>query len=110
MAGKKKVDLSGWSDQLTATDNVVKGIIGTGEKKTAQSRTGAEASQGKGRPKADRETKRRVSLAVFPSVYTDLQKIAYVNRQSVSDIVTELIAGYVEEHAEQLMEYERIKG
>lgn len=101
MAGKKKVDLSGWSDQLTATDNVVKGIIGTGEK---------EAPQGKGRPKVDRETKRRVSLAVFPSVYTDLQKIAYVNRQSVSDIVTELIAEYVEEHAEQLMEYERIKG
>lgn len=71
---------------------------------------GAEKPTGKGRPKVDREIKKRVSLAVFPSSYEDLQKIAYVDRQSVSDIVSELIAGYVEQNAAKLKEYEKIKG
>lgn len=69
----------------------------------------ASRRQAKGRPKADRETKKRVSLALYPSSYSDLQKIAYVNRQSVSDIVSELIAEYVNANAAKLKEYEKIK-
>ena len=38
-----------------------------------------------------------------------MQKIAYVNRQSVSDIVSELIAEYVTANAAKLKEYEKIK-
>lgn len=64
---------------------------------------------GKGRPKTGRETKRRVSLALYPSSYGDLQKIAYVDRKSVSDIVSELIAGYVAAHSGKLEEYSKIK-
>ena len=59
--------------------------------------------------KKGRETKKRVSLAVYPSTYSDLQKIAYVDRQSVSDIVSELIARYVEENFNKLKEYKKIK-
>lgn len=59
--------------------------------------------------KKERETKKRVSLAVYPSTYSDLQKIAYVDRQSVSDIVSELIARYVEENSNKLKEYKKIK-
>lgn len=59
--------------------------------------------------KKGRETKKRVSLAVYPSTYSDLQKIAYVDRQSVSDIVSELIAQYVEENSNKLKEYKKIK-
>lgn len=59
--------------------------------------------------KKGRETKKRVSLAVYPSTYSDLQKIAYVDRQSVSDIVSELIARYVEENSNKLKEYKKIK-
>ncbi len=76
------------------------------EKETEKSQAGAT---GKGRPKAERETKKRVSLAVYPSTYSDLQKIAYVDRQSVSDIVTELITRYVEDNAAKLKEYDKIK-
>ncbi len=43
----------------------------------------------KGRPKEDRETKKRVSLSVLPSLYEDIQKIAYVQRRSLSDVVAE---------------------
>ena len=59
--------------------------------------------------KKERETKKRVSLAVYPSTYSDLQKIAYVDRRSVSDIVSDLIASYVEENSNKLKEYEKIK-
>lgn len=59
--------------------------------------------------KKGRETKKRVSLAVYPSTYSDLQKIAYVDRRSVSDIVSDLIARYVEENSNKLKEYEKIK-
>lgn len=38
----------------------------------------AAASGKKGRPKEDRETKKQVSLSVLPSLYEDIQKIAYV--------------------------------
>ena len=95
MAGKAKFD----------QEAAFKSIIGAGatenEKKT-------EKSTGKGRPPVDRETKKRVSLALYPSSYGDLQKIAYVNRQSVSDIVSELIAAYVSANADMLKEYEKI--
>ena len=59
--------------------------------------------------KKERETKKRVSLAVYPSTYSELQKIAYVDRRSVSDIVSDLIASYVEENSNKLKEYEKIK-
>lgn len=64
---------------------------------------------GKGRPKVDRETKKRVSLALYPSSYGDLQKIAYVDRKSASDIVSDLIAKFVDANADKLKEYEQIK-
>lgn len=101
MGRKKDIDFSTWGSQA-ASEQVVKGIIGTGE---------PGATQGKGRPRVtDRETKKRISLAVFPSLYADLQKIAYVNRQSVSDVVSELIAEYVEANADKLKEYDKIIG
>lgn len=56
-----------------------------------------------------KETKKRISLAVYPSAYSNLQKIAYVNRQSVSDIISQLIAEYVANNSDKLEEYEKLK-
>ena len=67
------------------------------------------ATEGKkGRPKEDRELKKRVSLSVLPSLYEDIQKIAYVQRRSMSDVVAEQLDRYRGEHDEELLEYERI--
>ena len=64
------------------------------------------ATEGKkGRPKEDRELKKRVSLSVLPSLYEDIQKIAYVQRRSMSDVVAEQLAHYREKHKEELLEY-----
>ena len=67
------------------------------------------ATEGKkGRPKEDRELKKRVSLSVLPSLYEDIQKIAYVQRRSMSDVVAEQLAHYRQKHKEELLEYEKI--
>jgi len=62
-----------------------------------------------GRPKADRETKKRVSLAVLPSLYEDIQKIAFIERKSASEIVSQCLERYSTENADKLKEYEQIK-
>ena len=68
----------------------------------------AAASGKKGRPKEDRETKKRVSLSVLPSLYEDIQKIAYVQRRSVSDIMSELMEGYRSENVASISEFDVI--
>ena len=69
----------------------------------------AVASGKKGRPKEDRETKKRVSLSVLPSLYEDIQKIAYVQRRSVSEVIAELLEQFRKEHKDELTEYSKIK-
>ena len=68
----------------------------------------AVASGKKGRPKEDRETKKRVSLSVLPSLYEDIQKIAYVQRRSVSNIMSDLMERYRAENVESISEFEVI--
>lgn len=65
-------------------------------------------SRGKGRPKVERETKERKTLALYPSIYDDVGKIAYVDRTSVSKIVCNLLQDYVSKNKEKLVEYERL--
>lgn len=80
---------------------------------TKQSGTSNKTKQGttgtKGRPKSEREIKKRVSLAIMPSLYENIQKIAYVDRRSISEIVSLCLEQYTKENADKLMEYERIK-
>lgn len=94
------------------TEETLKSILGTGtmeEEKETETENPEIGATVKGRSKMDRETKKRVSLSVYPSTYSDLQKIAYVNRQSVSDIVTELITKYIEDNRNKLKEYNELK-
>lgn len=67
------------------------------------------ASEKRGRPKEDRELKKRVSLSVLPSLYEDIQKIAYVQRRSISDVVGDLMEQFRAGHDEELAEYRKIK-
>lgn len=69
----------------------------------------AAAGSGRGRPKEDREIKKRVSLSVLPSLYEDIQKIAYVQRRSISDVVGDLMEQFRAGHEKELTEYRKIK-
>lgn len=69
----------------------------------------AERSGKKGRPIAERETKVRKSFAIFPSLYEDVQKVAFVKRISISELIAELLKEYVEQNKEALSEYDKLK-
>ena len=69
----------------------------------------AAAGSGRGRPKEGREIKKRVSLSVLPSLYEDIQKIAYVERRSISDVVGDLMEQFRAGHEKELVEYKKIK-
>lgn len=66
------------------------------------------ANEKKGCPRENRELKKRVSLSVLPSLYADVQKIAYVQRRSVSDVVSDLMEQFRAEHERELEEYSKI--
>ena len=68
-----------------------------------------QRSAGRGRPKEDRELRKRVSLSVLPSLYEDIQKIAYVERRSVSELLSDLMAQYRDQQKSALSEYEKVR-
>ena len=63
----------------------------------------------RGRPEEDRELRKRVSLSVLPSLYEDIQKIAYVERRSVSELLSELMVQYRDQQEAVLSEYEKVR-
>ena len=65
-----------------------------------------QRSAGRGRPKEDREL---VSLSVLPSLYEDIQKIAYVERRSVSELLSDLMLQYRDQQKSALSEYEKVR-
>lgn len=78
-------------------------IVGSMIEKPAEKAAGAG---GRGRPKEEgRELKKRISLSVLPSLYEDIQKIAYVQRRSVSELIGELLEGYRAEHEADIQRY-----
>ena len=68
----------------------------------------APTAGSRGRPKEDRELKKRISLSVLPSLYDDIQKIAYVQRRSVSELMSAMMEDYRGSHAAELAEYKEI--
>ena len=68
-----------------------------------------QRSAGRGRPIEDRELRKRVSLSVLPSLYEDIQKIAYVERRSVSELLSDLMAQYRDQQKSALSEYEKVR-
>lgn len=68
----------------------------------------AAGTGSRGRPKEDRELKKRISLSVLPSLYDDIQKIAYVQRKSVSELVSAIMEEYRNSHQTELSEYKKL--
>ena len=68
-----------------------------------------QRSTGRGRPKEDRELRKRVSLSVLTSLYEDIQKIAYVERRSVSELLSDLMLQYRDQQKSALSEYEKVR-
>ena len=63
----------------------------------------------RGRSKEDWELDKRIILSVLPSLYDDIQKIAYVQRRSVSELMSAMMEEYRGSHAAELAEYDKAK-
>lgn len=87
-----------------------KSIIGIGDESQVEpTETAKEELSCRGRPKEKREIKKRISLAVLPSIYENMQKISYIERKSMSEIVSDFFEQYVKDNADKIAEYDRIK-
>ena len=52
----------------------------------------------------------RISLSVLPSLYEDIQKIAYMQRKSTSEAVQEMMEEYRKRNIRKLREYDQLQG
>ena len=69
----------------------------------------AASTGSRGRPKEDRELKKRISLSVLPSLYDDIQKTAYVQRRSVSELMSVMMEEYRVRYGAELTKYEEMQ-
>lgn len=93
--------------KLEERENRRKSVVGSMiERNDSPSAAGAG---GRGRPKESRELKKRISLSVLPSIYEGIQKIAYVERKSVSELVEEMMEDYQKRHSDKLEEFRQLK-
>lgn len=98
MAKTKKDDVDSFS-----------GMFLGDEKTDSHEEPKQESKAEKGRPVENREKRERKSLSILPSIYDNAAKIAYVDRTSISEIVSSLLEDYITQNQDKLTEYDRIK-
>lgn len=57
----------------------------------------------------DGERKKRFCLALKPSLYKEIQQLAYIQRRSASQIIDELMEKYLHENLEVIEEFKKWK-
>ncbi len=62
----------------------------------------------KGRAKAEKEIKKRISLFMLPSLYEDVRKIAYMNKKSIAEQVASCLEKLVEENQDKIEKYDQL--
>lgn len=109
-----KIDVSNKLEQreFKRKQSVVKSFMNSDDAKQSENSndiTNLEKPQ-KGRPvNHNKEKKERKSLAILPSIYEDALKIAYVDRTSVSEIVSKFLEDYIKKNQDKLNEYQQLK-
>lgn len=63
-------------------------------------------SKERGRPTTEAETKTRISVTISPSLHEDIKKITYVERISVSRLISDLLETYRAQHVSEVEEYD----
>lgn len=101
-----KEDIANKLEQREArrTQSVVSSLIG---KEIKQAEPKDEAKK-KGRPKANRETKKRITFTILQSQYEQASKIAYVDGKSVSEVVGDFLSDYVKKNRNKIEEYDKL--
>ena len=93
MAKNRKNDIDSFSGMFKGISEPEQTV---NEEKEKHITTGARK---RGRPKLNRETKKRISFTILPSLYEKASEIAYNEGKSVSELIADLLTKYVEEHS-----------
>ena len=70
---------------------------------------GAKKRGGSGKSKPERECKKRFCLALKPSLYREIQQLAYIQRRSASQIIDELMERYIKENSGVVEKFKKEK-
>lgn len=62
----------------------------------------------KGRPKMNRETKKRITFTLLQSKYEQASKIAYIDGKSVSEVIGEFLEEYIKKNHDKIKEYDNL--
>ncbi|MBQ8162531.1 MAG: hypothetical protein IJ083_17530 [Clostridia bacterium] len=96
------------SKTFQMTQAAISNILGTTEEEQEVKAQPSTDDTGKAEnPKKERKT--RVNLTLDSDAWRKLQKIAYVNRQSYSEVISTLISDYVASQQDALKEYARLR-
>lgn len=92
-------------DNVDSYDGLFKGIC----ESEIEEKLDTIEERKKGRPKEKREVKKRVSFSILPSIYDKVGKIAYVDRESISEVIAKCLIEYIEKNSSKIIEYDKIK-
>jgi hypothetical protein len=70
---------------------------------------GSKKRGGSGKSKPERECKKRFCLALKPSLYREIQQLAYIQRRSASQIIDELMERYIKENSGVVEKFKKEK-
>ena len=70
---------------------------------------GSKKRGGTGKSKPERECKKRFCLALKPSLYREIQQLAYIQRRSASQIIDELMERYIKENSGVVEKFKKEK-
>ena len=70
---------------------------------------GSKKRGGSGKSKPARACKKRFCLALKPSLYREIQQLAYIQRRSASQIIDELMERYIKENSGVVEKFKKEK-
>lgn len=62
----------------------------------------------RGRPKTNRETKKRITFTLLQSNYDEASKVAYIEGKSVSEVIGDYLLEYTSQNRDKIIEYNNL--
>ncbi len=100
--------LDGQTHIDTIAENVPQGSSQQAKETKPKVKAEPKPKKKKGRPKANRETKKRITFTLLQSKYEQANKIAYIEGKSVSEVIGEFLSKYIKKNHDKITEYDNL--
>ena len=78
------------------------------ETKTPKEKKIPKELKKRGRPKTNREIKKRITFTLLQSNYDKASKVAYIEGKSVSQVVGDFLLDYINQNQDKILEYNNL--